>query len=154
LLKPGPNEVKLVVEIDDKVKHPRLEVSSQLLLNGPAAPAAPLPSGRFGAAAPTVAVGICLALALSSGGLWLSRRGRGRALAAGLLAISALAFGGAVWADLAKPKPPPKPQTVALPAGVHLHDKLTLHIVEDGDALKLVVNKSMLVAPPKAKAAE
>ncbi len=146
-LKPETKDVKFVVVLDDKATQPRLEVPRGLLV-GPA-PRRP----GFGAAnVPTVVAGLALSFAFVSGGLWLSKRGR--KVAASLLVVSLLTFSGAAYADLVRPRPKPKDKeiTIALPAGVHHSDKVTLKIVENGDAVRLVVSKKMLVNPPRARA--
>src|SRR4051812_15951516 len=71
VLKPGPQEAKLVVQIDDKVKQPRLEIPRSLLLvpgpgglPGPGAlpPGPPIPR-RFGAlSVPTTVAALAIAL--------------------------------------------------------------------------------------------
>jgi hypothetical protein len=154
-LRAGPQDVKLVVEIDDKAKQPRLLVPRNLLVNpGGAVPGAR--PGRAGASLPTAAAGLALALGLMSGGVWLARRGGRRALAAAAGALVLLGLGGVLWADIpAGPRPRPKPvrapEVVGLPAGVQLSGKLTLEIVPRGDSLKLVVSKSMLTSPRSVK---
>jgi hypothetical protein len=65
-----------------------------------------------------------------------------------------------VWANVAPPgkfPPPPKEAgTLALPAGVQVSDKIVLEVVDKGDAVKLIINKSMALkkaaeARPEAK---
>jgi hypothetical protein len=148
-LRAGASEVKLVVVIDAKVKQPRLEVPRNLLVAPRLGPARP---GRIGAidSTPNVTAGLALALAFTSGGLWLSKRGRSVAIA--LAAVALFSLGGAVSADLVKPKGPRELPAVVLPAEVKMSGKLTLQIVDRGDAVRLVVNSSMLPGPKRAPA--
>jgi hypothetical protein len=146
-LRTGANDVKLVVVVDPMVKQPRLEVPRSLLITGTP------PRGPFGdAGGPSnVMAGLALALAFTSGGLWLSKRGRSVAIT--LAAVSLLTFAGAVGADIPRPKPPKAPPPVSLPANVKLSGKLTMQIVPAGDAVRLVVSPSMLDNSPKVKIA-
>jgi hypothetical protein len=135
-------DAKLVVEVDEKARQPRLIVPMTLLLKGsgppggvipgvppPVEPIAPppppgAPARKEGADAgalglPTVVAGLALTAAFVSGGLWLIRRGSGRrylgVLVLGILAASATAL----WADIppfrGRPKPPPPAPAKATP---------------------------------------
>ena len=132
--------VKFIVEIDDNVKEPRLEVPQGLLAA----------ENRRGDAAPRVpifVVGVALTASFVSGGLWLSRRGRNRAalvVALGMFALS----GGMLLANAGIPRPRP-PVELALPAGLQLPAKLTLQVTEKGDAVKLIVPSGMVLKTEK-----
>jgi hypothetical protein len=137
-----PTEHKLVVEINESVKQPRLLIPKNLLLTD-SAPEAPRKGAALGTS--TLMAGVALTLAFVTGGLWIARRGKGRGIATvaiGLVALAATA--GALCANLAPSKPPARPATVHLPAEIKLSDRVTVLIVEKGDSIKLVVNKSML----------
>lgn len=165
--RPLPIKVKLVVKVDEKIKLPVLQVPLNLAMGqqaGPGGQALP-PAGadagrRLGM--PTIIAGLALTLAFASGGLWLVRRGSGRALAI-LLVLSLFAGGAAaVWANGApRPLPrPPAPQPrpalpeLKLPAGIELSDKLILEPVAAGDHLTLIVPKSMVAEKVKLEGKE
>ncbi len=144
-LNKAPQSVKFVVVVDDSVKEPRLEVPANLLL---------APDARRGDAAPAVpviVVGLALAGAFVSGGLWLSKRGR---IATSLVvALGLFALGGsALIADIAVPKTKPTTE-LKLPAGVELPAKVTLLVTEKGDAIKLIVPSGAVLkgAKPEGK---
>jgi hypothetical protein len=150
----GARRVTLTVEVDDRVKEARLQIPANLL--PPAAPAAP----ARGAAAwhlPTVVAGVALTLSLTTGGLWLLRRGSARRAAAAGLLLGLFALGGtALLADippgggLRRPRPPAPPApagTLLLPADVRLPPNLVLEVVAKGDGVKLIVNKAALGKP-------
>jgi hypothetical protein len=154
----GIQEVKLLVQVDDKAKVARLQVPVNLLSDPPpGAPPAPPPPRRGADAGalgvPTIVAGLALSLAVASGGLWLVRRRWGRPLAI-LVVVSLFAAGtAAVWADLGprplgpRPPPPAPPVPAALPAlklpaGVELSDKLILESVPPDDHVTLIVPKS------------
>ena len=148
-------EINLVVQVDEKAKTARLLVPIHLvvfhpLLTPPAPPAKPegrgAGAGRLGL--PTLATGLALTLAFTSGGLWLARRRSGRAFALLLILSVSIAGTAAVWADIApRPAPDAHPAAVALslPASVELTDKLILEPVLDGDHLTLIVPKSSVL---------
>ena len=153
--RPMPMKVKLVVKVDEKIKLPVLQLPINLALGqqgGPGGQTLP-PAGadagpRLGM--PTIVAGLALTLAFASGGLWLVRRGSGRALAV-FLVLSLFTVGAAaVWANAAPPPRPPVPparpalQELKLPAGIELTDKLILEPVAAGDHLTLIVPKSMV----------
>ena len=165
----GGQEVKLVVQVDDKAKVARLQMPLNLVFGTPNPPAGPAPLPlRRGADAgplglPTIVAGLALSLAVASGGLWLARRRWGRP-AAMLLVLSLFAAGSAaVWADLGprplgpvpRPAKPIKPAVPALklPAGIELSENVILETVPHGDHLTLIVPKSAVVAKNKDRAA-
>lgn len=165
----GGQEVKLVVQVDDKAKVARLQMPLNLVFGTPNPPAAPAPLPlRRGADAgplglPTIIAGLALSLAVASGGLWLARRRWGRP-AAMVLVLSLFAAGSAaVWADLGprplgpvpRPAKPIKPALPALklPAGIELSENVILETVPHGDHLTLIVPKSAVVAKDKDRAA-
>src|SRR5579884_547277 len=130
----GAREAKVVVEVDERAKQPRLVVPAALL--GPQ----PRPGAGAGfGQLPTVVAGVALTLAFVTGGFWLLRKGPGRALVL-LFAVSLLLAGTAfVQADV--PRDPP-PKAVKLPADVRIsQDKLTLEVVPFGDTVRLIVPK-------------
>ena len=93
---------------------------------------------------PTIVAGLALALAFVSGGLWLVRRGRARAIAAVVLTLAALTFGAtALFADIAKPpRPVPTPVTLALPVDVTFTGKVEIELADKGDDVQLLVKKA------------
>jgi hypothetical protein len=72
-----------------------------------------------------------------------------------VLALALLTAGAtAVWADIPvgpKPKPPAKLEQVALPAGLTLSEKITVEIAPNGDNIRLIVNKDMLIGKDKSE---
>jgi hypothetical protein len=156
--RPLPVKVKLVVKVDEKIKLPVLQVPINLALGqqvGPDGQTLPPRGADAGRplGMPTIIAGLALTLAFVSGGLWLVRRGSGRALAI-FLVLSVSAVGAAaVWANAApppfRPRPPAPParpalEELKLPAGIELTDKLILEPVAAGDHLTLIVPKSMV----------
>jgi hypothetical protein len=133
-----PREAKVVVVVDDNAKGPRLEIPENLLV----APDAR--RGDAGPRLPLIVVGLALTGSFVSAGLWLSRRGRGPV--ALLVAFGMFAVGsGTLVADIARPRPKP-PVEVAMPAGVQLAAKITILVTgEKSDAIKLVVQSSMVL---------
>jgi hypothetical protein len=150
----GARRVSLTVEVDDRVKEARLQIPANLL--PPAAPAAPA-RGAGAWHLPTVVAGVALTLSLTTGGLWLLRRGSTRRAAAAGLLLALFALGGtALLADIPpgrgrpRPQPPAPPGpagTLLLPADVRLPPNLVLEVVEKGDGVKLIVNKAALGKP-------
>jgi hypothetical protein len=156
---PAPGQsAKLVVEVDPNAKEPRLVVPVALLGATPKDGPKDKETAFLGLGLPTIVVGLALSLAFVSGGFWLVRRGRGRTAAAVVLALALLtAAATAVWADVPiGPRPKPKNDPVALPAGVTLSDKIT--VVADNAAaadapVRLIITKDMLI-PGKDKTDE
>jgi hypothetical protein len=138
----GSRDVKLVVEVDDKVKTAKLVIPQGLLTEDKR-------RSDAGWHLPTIMAGLALTLAFVSGGLWLARRGPARKVAAVVLVLSLLAFGTAALYANAGFKPTPVPKVVTLPADVILSDKLVLEVVDKGDAVHLIVNPSMLAKKPE-----
>jgi hypothetical protein len=171
-LAPRPNPAQpaikqtapLTVEIDPAAKEPRLVVPRQLIFPrpgfAPRGPARP-PEQEQADAGPElprlhlVAAGLALALAVSSGGLWLARRGRvsGRGLmvVAGAVVLSGAA---AVWANVGIPRPPANPVPGPAPAPAALFSgQVTVEVVPQGDSIRLIGTRDMidkLKAPPAA----
>jgi hypothetical protein len=155
----GARRVSLTVEVDDRVKEMRLQVPANLL--PPAAPTAPA-RGAGAWHLPTVVAGVALTLSLTTGGLWLLRRGTTRRAAAGALLLGLFALGGAALfanapmfvrpvPQFAAPAGPPA--TLLLPADVRLSPNIVVEVVEKGDGVKLIVNKAMLGKPGTSAAA-
>jgi len=143
----GERETKVVVEVDEKAKQPRLVIPAQLLapVKGPGQPGA-------GAALPTIVVGLALTLSFVTGGFWLLRKGPGRSLV--MLFVLSLALVGVttVQADLARP---PETKPVKLPADVMLtQDKITLEVTPFGNTVKLIVPKDAAKTAAKAEPEE
>jgi hypothetical protein len=142
-----PQLVKLVVEVDDDVKEPRLQIPRAFLGAAGERKGADLGPGRV----PTIVAGLALTLAFASGGFWLLRRGSSRYFASAVLALSLVALSAtALWADrlpIVPPKPasPKEVGTLALPAGIQVSDKIAIEVVDKGDAVKLIINKSMAI---------
>jgi hypothetical protein len=159
----------LVVEIDNRVRIPRLQIPKSLLKDagageqGAQAPAPEQPQQEAAVAEgprrlPTVMAGTALALGFMSGGLWLLRRPRRRLTVTLLLVAGLLAVGGtALWANAAPPlrQRPPQPVPVqplpavrpqlVLPAGILLPGNIDVEVVEKGDAIRLIVNRNMVL---------
>jgi hypothetical protein len=131
---------------------------------GPAVPAEPKGGGGDPAASalrlPTIMAGLALTAAFASGGLWLVRRGAGRALL-GVLVVALFVGGAAIlWANARAPFPPPVPPgpgaplpaladlpkgtPIKLPANVELNDKVTIQLLPVGDTIRLIVPKSAI----------
>jgi hypothetical protein len=154
VLKPGPKaetvfKTKLVVEVNDDLKEARLQIPRGLLQGKGD------PRKTDAGALPTIVAGLALTLAFASGGFWLMRRGAGRGVTVALLALAVLALGAtALWANAPITTKDFKEGTyslpaVPLPAGIQLSEKLTIEIVEKGDTVKLLVNKSMVLKQDK-----
>jgi hypothetical protein len=130
----------LTIEIDDKAKEPKLVIPRKLL-GAWGAPGKQERSELNLSPLHTAVVGIALTGALVFGGLWLVRSrgrfgGRGLALLVGSLVLLG-AGAAAVWAE---PVPIPQPK----PAPAISFDKTSIEIVEQGDAVKLIVNREHL----------
>jgi hypothetical protein len=142
----GPRPAKLVIEVDEQARVPRLEIPEKLLAAQAAQPGEK--RGDAGPQLPMTVAGVALAGAFVSGGLWLTRRNR---TVAGV-AMAFLLVGGAAIADVGvKPRPAPKPTGVTLPANLKIaSDKLTLVVTrEGGDTVTLIVPKGMVEAEAK-----
>jgi hypothetical protein len=159
---PGPVEVKLKVEVDEKAKGPVLQLPRGVTGGRvrPAGPKGPPPTkeGKPEGEEPVVLefegalaaepernpnhvmiAGVAVTLALGLGGIWLVRRpGRSgtRGLALLLAAGGTLAVSSVAWANQAAPKPPP---LVVLP--VAFEGKIKVEIVPAGDTIKLIVDQ-------------
>jgi hypothetical protein len=120
---------------------------------------------------PTAVAGAALALTFTSGGFWLVRRRTGRAAVPFLVALLLLGIGGTVlWANGVFPGPRPNPNfpppnfppnfpppgvrippaapalpQLILPAHIKLDGNLMVEVVNGGDAIKLIVNKAMVI---------
>jgi hypothetical protein len=145
----GPQNVKLNVVCDPRVKQPHLLIPRSLLVTTEQ-------PRRLGAATlvPTVVTGLALSAALVIGGLWFAGRGN-RAAAAVLLVLGVGLLGaGAVLADIAypgedgrfhrhQPRPPflPEnaPHSITLPADIQLPADILLEVAEEGDSILLTV---------------
>jgi hypothetical protein len=166
--KPAGVVAPLVIVTDENVKEARLEIPRKLLrslrveLGDEKEPdtrrveAAPLPRLH------TILAGGALSLALVTGGLWLTRS-RNRLAGRGLLLLLVtggflLLSGGVLWADIGprpnpfgpRPNPFPNPgmkppAAPVLPDGITVDDKVTLIVIDKGDAMRLIVNRSDLV---------
>lgn len=143
-------KVKLVVLTADGVKEAHLRIPQNLL---PGATKTEKGSETSVFTTPTVVAGLALTLAFVSGGFWLVRRGRGpgRTAAAVVLALSLAGLGASVvWADLPRPpRRPVVPLPLTLPAGIQVSENMVLEIVEKGDTVTLVVDKSMVLKTDK-----
>jgi hypothetical protein len=140
-IKPKNPNNSLVVEIDNKVTKAQLIIPQKFLAkNGAAVPV----QGGLGAA-PTVIAGLCLSLAVLSGGIWLLRRG-GRKLSpvqTGLavgLCVGLTVLGVAtpfLWGNGIAPRPVPQP------ASVVVSEDVQVVVVPQGNEIRLVVNQNM-----------
>jgi hypothetical protein len=135
----------LVVEAGPKVAEARLIIPKKMLgvlkggLDGNSSDQrASLPALH------TMIAGGALAVGLAFGGLWLVRRGNAgsRSLAILIGAVAFLGIGAFVWADLAVPKP-------VMPAAT---DKVIIEVVDQGDEVKLIINKDKLAKVVKDNA--
>jgi hypothetical protein len=95
----GEREVRLVVVPSDAVKGVRLIIPQELV----GKTTAPRPKG-VGLRLPTVVAGVALAAAFVSGGLWLSRRVKGRHAAAVVLLAALVVAGCGPQANDSGPK--------------------------------------------------
>jgi hypothetical protein len=148
--KPDKNPPKPVVPVviltDDKVTETHVEIPKSLLASLRADAGEPDGDSRRAGLAPLqmIVAGLALTVAISLGGLWLVRyrnRPGGRTLVALLVVVTVLGAAGLVWANVAPPPPPPKP---ALPDGILLSEKVTVDVVEKGDAVRLIVPRGDL----------
>jgi hypothetical protein len=158
---PPPQDVKFVIELDEKAKGPVLYIPVSMTKvrfrpGGPKErPPTAQPPGKEPLAileyeedVPTprnpnhlMIAGVALTLAFGLGGVWLVRRQgrwatRGLALlvaAGGTLAVSTI-----VWANAAPP-PPPGPRAAVLP--VALTGEVRLVVPLEGDTIRLVLDK-------------
>jgi hypothetical protein len=135
-----------VILTDDKVTETRLEVPKNLLASLRADAGVPNGDSRWAglSSLQLVVAGLALTAALTLGGLWLVRsrnRPAGRTLIVLLAVVTLLGAAGIVWANVAPPPPPPKP---VLPDGLLLSEKVTVDVVEKGDAVRLIVPRADL----------
>jgi hypothetical protein len=133
------------VVVDDKAETARVQIPEKLLSQLQAA--APSEGGWAGVPRfHLMAAGICLSLALGCGGFWLMRRSEkfaARGLLLMLAAIVLLSLSAAVaWGNAAYTF---KQVAPALPPGIPLADKATIEIVEQGEAITLIVPRANLV---------
>jgi hypothetical protein len=147
---PNPNAVNFVIQFDDKVSEAKLVIPKQFL-----APKAKADlgtddgTGIAGASKiQTIMAGLCLALALGFGGLWMVRhRGQvsGRALGLLLGAVGFLALSTTGWADFAPPvKKGTVPAPVPFPVPANLNGKVLIEVVEKGDTVRLIINRNQM----------
>ncbi len=149
--RPGtPPTAPVVVVVDDKAQETRLVIPRKVLAAALRADAGEPDDTQRAEGPPAlhlIVAGSALALALGLGGLWLVRL-RTRPAARNLvLLLAALALvagaGGVLWADIPAPKPKPKPPT-EVPAGITLSEKVTIEIVDKGDAITLITPREQL----------
>jgi hypothetical protein len=138
----GSRNAELVVEIDPQAKTARLQIPINLV--GGRGNRRTSDAGGI----PALVAGLALSCAIVSGGFWLVRRGRGRALAAVLFYLSLLATVGSVSANIGPgPRPkkdlPPPNIPVQLPAGIQLSNKIIVEVVPFGTKLRLIITKDM-----------
>jgi hypothetical protein len=143
---PPKATVPVVILTDDKVTETHLEVPKSLLASLRADAGEPDGDSRRAGLAPLqlVVAGLALTVAISLGGLWLVRyrnRPGGRTLVVLLAVVTVLGAAGLVWANIAPPPPPPKP---VLPDGILLSEKVSVDVVEKGDAVRLIVPRGDL----------
>jgi hypothetical protein len=132
--------------MNEQAKTPRLQIPRKFLRNAPQSEKKSADAGRQ--RLPLTMAGLALTAAFTSGGLWLVRRGNRRRIVAGGLTLALFAAGAtALWADLAprpRPRPPVVPPLVALPAAVQFDKQIVLEIVDQGDAIKLLVSPKLI----------
>ncbi len=146
---PEAKPAKIIILVDERVTAPRFVVPKTLMADKKGA----------GLNTTTIVAGLALTLAFVSGGLWLARRGKARAIVASVVTVAALALGTtALLADLPKPPRPPKgPVALTLPADVTFTGKVEVEFVEKGDDVKLLVKQAWVkqqkkgeeIKPPK-----
>jgi hypothetical protein len=149
----------VVILLDDTIKEPTLEVPRKLLMTLRASAADGADDGsRRGEASPawhTILGGVALSSALALGGLWRVRsraRPGVKTVALLLAALGLLAAGTSVlWADIPPfgrgrpvPIPPPPVNVIPGPPGVTLSEKVTIKVVDTGDAIRLIVPRAAL----------
>jgi hypothetical protein len=133
----GQRDVKVVVEVDEKAKQPRLVVPANLI-----GPQVNPGAGRgAGAQLPTIMAGLALTAAFATGGFWFLRKGAGRGLVM-LFVLSVVAASASVVHANRAPPPPPTTKNIPLPAEVQLNgNQITLEVVPRGDAVVLIMPK-------------
>jgi len=137
---PRPKEpaFPLVIEADPKVAEAKLIIPKKMLgtLKGALDSEGADRYGSTVSPAHTIIAGAALALALTFGGLWLVRKGPGGARSLSLLigAVTFLGIGALAFANSGPPRPIEKPRW----------DKVVIEVVDNGDEVKLVVNKAKL----------
>ena len=145
---PEAKPAKIVILVDERVTAPRFVVPKTLMAD------------KKGASlnTATIVAGLALTLAFVSGGLWLARRGKTRAIVAVVATVAALALGTtALLADIPKPPRPREPVALTLPADVTFTGKVEIEFVEKGDDVKLLVKQAWVkqqkkgeeIKPPK-----
>jgi hypothetical protein len=141
---PAAQKAKLIVEVDDKAKEPKLIIPRSL--------ANPPKKADAGINVPTIVAGVALTLGLVSAGFWFIRRGPGRSVAAGVVVVSLFVLGvSALYADVpVKPKPNP-PAAIKLPADVELQEDVLIEFTDKGDAIRLIVNKASTIKAEKTE---
>jgi hypothetical protein len=148
---PEAKPAKLVVVIDERVAKPRLIIPKTLM-------------GEKKSASldtTTIIAGLALSLAFISGGVWLSRRGKARSVAAAVLSLSALTFGattlfaqninGNYNFNNGGQTRPAIVTPVMLPATLVVTEKIQVEYVEQGDEIKLLVSKDMVKNEAKSE---
>jgi hypothetical protein len=139
---PEAKTVEVKVVIDERVTAPRFIIPKSMMAEKKSA----------SLETTTIVAGLALTLAFVSGGVWLVRRGKARAVAAVILTLSALTFGTTtLLADIAKPPPPPAPVPVTLPADIMFTGKVEIEFVEKGDEVKVLVKKAWVTEKKKVE---
>jgi hypothetical protein len=133
---PPRNAVPIVVEVGNDLREPHLVVPKKLTSQA-------IPAGSTGGPHRVGAVSLPLlagsALALTIGGLWLTRTTRFRGMA--MLALAAAALGGAIL--IAHPPPPTPPPFMydTLPP----LDGVVVELTNDGDEIRLQLPRDVAV---------
>ncbi len=158
----GPQDVKLTVVTDPKLKAPRLLIPRSLLVTTTPEPKRVGAAGRI----PAVMAGLALSSALVVGGLWLAGKGGRRTRAAALvLGVLAVIGAGTAWADIPapwwQPRPPrpgppfmppvekpEAPPALKLPANVTLPADIQIEVVDAGEGLRLAIPGAARPAAP------
>jgi hypothetical protein len=153
---PTATSAPLVIALDDSAREPRLEIPKAILnrFRASAEDGADDGTRRVEGVSPlhTIVGGFALSSAMAVGGLWLVRsraRSRGKTVGAVLIAAGFLALGASVlWADIppygrGRPVPPP-PAPEKIVAGITLSDKVTVQVVDGGEAIRLIVSREQL----------